>query len=222
MRYTTFCSNRSYNMNRRKQPLSSKQSFVLTVSPGAVLFLVGIYSVRTWSFFVNASSLLHNFAPSQETLRHGLGVLPSNPRPRSGSPPAPSFLTAPSSVCVRGDSVEIKELRSNDGRFRFVMQPEQRNLALYMEDDAVWAIYLTSPHPAPATSEEGDDSHDRLVLLSDGNLVAMDCSLRHVWSSNTANAAPGPYTLTLQDDGDCVLFAGGGVRLWATGTAGWG
>lgn len=135
-----------------------------------------------------------------------------------GSPPTESMAVAPSSVSVREDSVEIKELRSKNERFRFVMQRDHI-LTLYMEKDAVWAIYLQAmgqPHPFPA------DGAIRLVLHTNGNLVAVDPSSRPVWSTDTANKASGPYTLTMQDDGNCVLLAGGGVRLWATNTHGWG
>lgn len=122
----------------------------------------------------------------------------------------------PSSVCVKDRSVEIEELQSDDGRFRFVMQPD-RTLVLYMEEDAVWAIYLTSrSHPFEI------DSPVRLVLQSDGNLVAVDSSSAFVWQSSTSNIAPGPYTLKMHNDGNCALYGEGGVSLWATRTQGWG
>lgn len=114
-------------------------------------------------------------------------------------------------------------------------------LSLEMEDDAVWGIhfgfsllrpeepqptpvYLTVPfhHAAGGGGNGNNDDRDRMVLLNDGNLVVIDASRRQLWSSETANVAPGPYTLTMQDDGDCVLFGGSGVRLWASGTSGWG
>lgn len=134
------------------------------------------------------------------------------------APPLAGIVLPPPSVCVREDSVEIEELRSKNGRFRFVMQPDHI-LALYMERDAVWAVYIQAmgqPQPFPA------DGAVRLVLQTDGNLVALDRSLQQVWATDTANRAPGPYTLIMQDDGNCVLFAGRGTRLWATNTHGWG
>lgn len=96
------------------------------------------------------------------------------------------------------------------------MQPD-RTLVLYMEEDAVWAIYLTSrPHPYET------DTPVRLVLQSDGNLVAVDSSFAFVWESDTSNIAAGPYTLKMNNDGNCVLCGGEGVTLWATRTQGWG
>ena len=86
---------------------------------------------------------------------------------------------------------------------------------LYMGDADLWAIYL-----APRAREA--NTTVRLILQKDGNLVALDSSYRLVWESKTANKAPGPYTLTMEDSGNCVLYGEGGVYLWATRTAGWG
>ncbi|CAN0233290.1 unnamed protein product, partial [Laminaria digitata] len=103
------------------------------------------------------------------------------------------------------------------GLFRFVLQPD-RTLVLYMGDDDLWAIYL-----APRARERANTTTTvRLILQKDGNLVAIDSSFRQVWETNTANKAPGPYTLTMEDNGNCVLCAEGGVHLWATRTARWG
>lgn len=138
-------------------------------------------------------------------------------RPRAHSSPSlakacPSAFS--SSVCVKDRSIEVEELHSENGRFRFVLQPD-RTLVLYMGDADLWAIYL-SPRACEANTTV------RLILQKDGNLVAVDSSFRLVWQSNTANKAPGPYTLTMEDNGNCVLCAEGGVHLWATRTAGWG
>lgn len=106
----------------------------------------------------------------------------------------------------------MEELHSENGLFRFVLQPD-RTLVVYMGEDDLWAIYL-----APRACETNTV---RLILQKDGNLVAVDSSFRLVWESNTANKAPGPYTLSMENNGNCVLCAEGGVHLWATRTARW-
>lgn len=123
----------------------------------------------------------------------------------------------PSYVCVRDESLEIEQLLSENGRFRFVMQPD-RCITLYMGVDSVWAVYI-----AAMGAPDGFQIDDpiRLFLQSDGNLVAVDVSSRLLWSTETADKAPGPYVLAMQNDGDCVLYGNRGVRLWATKTRGW-
>lgn len=132
----------------------------------------------------------------------------SSPALAKGPPAAYS-----SSVCVKERSIELEELHSENGLFRFVLQSD-RTLVLYMGDDDLWAIYL-----APRACEA--NTTVRLILQRDGNLVAVDSSFRLVWESNTANKAPGPYTLTMENNGNCALCAAGGVHLWATRTARW-
>lgn len=107
----------------------------------------------------------------------------------------------------------MEELHSENGLFRFVLLSD-RTLVLYMGEDDLWAIYL-----APRACEA--NTTVRLILQKDGNLVAVDSSYRLVWESKTANKAPGPYTLKMENNGNCTLRAEGGVYLWATCTARW-
>lgn len=138
--------------------------------------------------------------------------------PSPSPPPMADIITAPPSVGVGDCSIEIKELTSRNGLFRFVMEPD-RTIALYMDEDMVWAIYLQAmAEPNPSQT----DGTIRLLLQNDGNLAAVDSSLGYVWDTKTSNKAPGPYTLTMRDNGNCTLCAGGGTPLWATDTARWG
>lgn len=122
----------------------------------------------------------------------------------------------PSSVMSKnGQDAEVKELRSDDGQFSFVVSKDG-SLFLYTEDAAIWAIYTFSQcSPRP-------DDDAKLVVKSDGNLVVVHKTRGVVWSTESANGAPGPFRLVLQNDGDCVLFNGNGGVQWATRTSGWG
>lgn len=116
-----------------------------------------------------------------------------------------------------GYDAEAKELRSNNGRFRFVVQ-DDGSLVLYMDSDAIWAIYQGSASPPVS-----DDLATRLFLQGDGNLFVVHRARGVIWASNTARAdIPGPFKLMMQDDGNCVLYDGHEEQRWSTKTSGWG
>lgn len=128
----------------------------------------------------------------------------------SGTGPSVSSVFA-----KNGLSAELKELRSEDGRFRFVVE-DDGSLVLYMDSDAIWAIYAMSAcaaHP---------DERAKLVLQNDGNMVVLLDTRGCIWSSNTANTGPTPFRLTMQNDGNCALYDGRGTERWCTRTMGWG
>ena len=120
----------------------------------------------------------------------------------------------PSPVRVRESGSVVEGLKSPDGRFSFILQPDH-SLVLYKEEDAIWAIYVIPP-------AGGSQNTSRLILDNTGNLMVLDAVSSIMWETGTGNMVPGPYTLSMQDDGDCVLSGAGGVYLWSTRTAGWG
>jgi len=65
--------------------------------------------------------------------------------------------------------------------------------------------------------------HYKLLIENDGNLVLRDASNSSgstiVWSTGTANQGSGPYSLTLQTNGNLCLFDGTGTSLWCTQTS---
>lgn len=118
-------------------------------------------------------------------------------------------------LAKNGLNAELKELRSEDGRFRFVVEADG-SLVLYMEADAIWAIYAMSAYAA------NPDDRAKLVLQNDGNMVVLLESRGCIWSSNTTNTGPAPFRLTMHNDGNCALYDGRGTERWSTRTMGWG
>lgn len=116
-----------------------------------------------------------------------------------------------------GRNAELKELRSEDGRFRFVVE-DSGNLVLYRGFDAIWAFYPSKdPDSSPRILHRA-----KLVLQSDGNLVLLHDTRGLIWSSETNGCEPGPFRLAMQNDGNCVLYDGTGTPRWSTMTRGWG
>lgn len=89
-------------------------------------------------------------------------------------------------------------LRSTNGRFSLVQQSDG-NLVVYEGQKVLWA-----------TGTQGKDS--RTVLQSDGNLVTY-VGEKAVWATNTVGTSP--TGLSMQDDGNLVLYAAGGKVLWS-------
>lgn len=116
--------------------------------------------------------------------------------------------SAPSSfVRVTTVNTEIKSLMSKNGNFRFQILPN-REIVVRERERIIWTSGSRTSHPV--------SSPFRLVLQKNGDLVAYDSSSRVFWSSETADCGPMPYTLTLKDDGNCVLFDGHWIARWAT------
>ena len=104
-----------------------------------------------------------------------------------------------------GESLLAGQSRmSTDGRFRLHLQ-EDGNLIWFYGERVLW------------TSGSYGLRAPRLDLQPDGNLVVyetVDGQHKAVWASNTI--APGAI-LTLQEDGNCVLYHEG-KAIWATNT----
>jgi hypothetical protein len=97
-----------------------------------------------------------------------------------------------------------QSLVSSNGRFSLDMQGDG-NLVLYGAGLVLW------------DSGTGGDVPDQAVMQSDGNLVIYRAE-RPVWSSGTEQTARGMYTLTVQDDGNAVIYSPAGKALWNTYT----
>lgn len=135
-----------------------------------------------------------------------LAVDDSRPSSAGGTP---AGSTPPAFVRVTTVNTEVKSLRSENGKFRFQVLPD-RNIVVRKSEKVIWTS------GSRASRQPAVSSPFRLVLQKNGDLVAYDSSSRAFWSSETANCGPAPYTLTLKDDGNCVLFDGRWVARWAT------
>lgn len=94
-------------------------------------------------------------------------------------------------------------LRSNNNRYKFVMQSDG-NLVLYTSSGRVlWASN---------TDRKGGR---RVVMQTDGNLVIRTPQNKAVWASNTAGKRGA--RLSVQGDGNVVLYVGS-RPVWATNT----
>jgi len=103
----------------------------------------------------------------------------------------------------------------NSNRCRVNMQPDG-NLVVYNTNGAVWAS---------GTDNKGWPSYRapyRLIMQTDGNLVAYDSTNRAVWASGTNGRGPGPYSAIMQDDCNFVVYNSdpNNSAKWASNTAG--
>lgn len=122
--------------------------------------------------------------------------------PRYGSQP-PHF------VRVKTVNTEVRHLTSPNGTYSFHMLPD-RNIVVRRAKKIVWESGSKSSYSPPVSTPF------RLVLQKNGDLVGYDSCSRVFWSSDTANCGPAPYTLSMRDDGYCVLFDGDWKARWAT------
>jgi hypothetical protein len=86
------------------------------------------------------------------------------------------------------------------------------NFVLYIGGKAKWATNTSSTLFTPVDVQ----------FQSDGNLVVYSHNLfgtRAIWASNTAGK--GATRLSLQDDGNLVMYTASGKALWATHTSGY-
>ena len=99
------------------------------------------------------------------------------------------------------------EVRSADGRYRFVMQHDG-NLVLYGPTGrATWATsFLTGSWR----------SQEFVIFQGDGNLVTYGGG-RAIWASGTGGR--GGSRLAIQSDGNLVIYVAAGA-IWSSGTAG--
>jgi len=97
-----------------------------------------------------------------------------------------------------------KQLISPDGKTKFAMQ-DDGNLVLYKDGKPVWS---TNTYQAKAC---------KLEMQNDGNLVVTSLSTgKPVWASKTVS--PGAF-LTIQNDGNAVIYDKFLKAIWATGTS---
>jgi len=111
-------------------------------------------------------------------------------------------------------------------------------------DGAQHQIFTNSPAPPPASfgdtlfsvSAQGPSAisstallvspsqQSQLVVQGDGNLVFETIGQvnKTIWTSGSAGKGSGPYTLTMQNDGDLVLSDSKSETIWTSGTAGLG
>lgn len=99
------------------------------------------------------------------------------------------------------------EVRSSDGRYRFVMQGDG-NLVLYGPSGR--ALWATSWRTSAWQSQE------YVVFQSDGNLVTYGGG-RAIWASNTWGS--GADRFVVQSDGNLVIYRGA-TPVWASNTSG--
>jgi hypothetical protein len=120
-----------------------------------------------------------------------------------------------------------RALVSSDGRFRATMQHDG-NFVVYDGTHPIWATQTDGKKRAPY----------RLAIQPDGNVVVYGSSDKDVtvsgfgvcraaspciamWATGPRggkSSGTGPYTLTMQDDGNLVLYDSTGLPLWASGT----
>ncbi|CAN0243197.1 unnamed protein product, partial [Ectocarpus sp. 4 AP-2014] len=138
------------------------------------------------------------------------GDFARNVLPR-GSAPADRHAREVTGACVRVEAAnaDVEALRSANGKFTFQVLPD-RNIIVRQAERVVWNSGSRSAGKPPVGAPF------RLVLQKNGDLVGYDSAARVFWSSETANCGPPPYTLTMQDDGQCVLFDGRWKARWAT------
>jgi pseudomonalisin len=99
-------------------------------------------------------------------------------------------------------------LRSANGKFWLVMQPDG-NLVLYNQaEEPLWASG-TNGHPG-ATA----------VLQGDQHFVVYDSSCKFLWSTNVHHKSSKTVLCFLQDDGNFVQYDSARSVMWATATGG--
>ena len=99
------------------------------------------------------------------------------------------------------------EVRSSDGRYRFVMQNDG-NLVLYGPSGR--ALWATSFRTGSWRSQE------YVIFQADGNLVTYGGG-RAIWSSGTPGSGA---RFVVQNDGNLVIYNGSNRAVWSSGTAG--
>ena len=96
-------------------------------------------------------------------------------------------------------------LASSDGHYRLAMQGDG-NLVLSWEGHPLWASN-TAKHPGAF-----------LAMQADGDLVVYQGD-RPIWSSGTDHGGNGRYYLSLQDNGNAMIYSAARKAIWATNTA---
>ena len=101
---------------------------------------------------------------------------------------------------------------SKNQRYKFTYQTDA-NIVLYRVSDgrALWAMQtVNGAYGYPP---------GKLIMQTDGNLVAYDNANAAKWASNTGNRGASPWRLVMQNDGNVVLYDNNNTATWATNTA---
>ena len=97
-------------------------------------------------------------------------------------------------------------LVSASGRYRLALQSDG-NLVLYWESNPIW------------NSGTRGDAPDHLIMQNDGNLVLYQ-GLQVLWSSKSGGGVrSNGYYLSLQNDGDAIIYSPANKPVWTTNTA---
>ena len=92
-------------------------------------------------------------------------------------------------------------------RLRRLVLQSDGNLVLYWEGHPLW------------NSGTRNDAPDHLVMQTDGNLV-MYQGLQVLWSSGSGGGVrSNDYYLTVQNDGDAIIYSPARAQIWTTNTA---
>jgi len=100
-------------------------------------------------------------------------------------------------------------LRSEDGRYRLVMQGDG-NLVMYdnSSDASIWASNTGGSGEGPF----------RAVVQNDGNFVIYDGQNKSIWATGTNLSSSGLRRLVLQNDRNLVLYDANNRVLWNSAT----
>ena len=112
--------------------------------------------------------------------------------------------SAPSVLRAGAKLLSGSRLISPNGLWRLAMQPDG-NLVLYLQGQPYWS--------------SGTRGHagDYAVMQSDGNFVIYQSS-RAIWSSASSRSVTGAYFLSVQNDGNVVIYSPTNKHIWATNT----
>jgi len=115
--------------------------------------------------------------------------------------------------------------------FKLVMQ-DDGNLVLYQANGSTWAtntcreaILGTGKSLGSNQSLDSTSGVFRAVMQGDGNFVIyknQGNSQDVIWTSSTCNKGPLPCKLTMQDDGNLVIYNKNNQSTWASNTCGQG
>ena len=103
-----------------------------------------------------------------------------------------------------GESLRHNDFLLSAGRQNALSVTRSGRVVLFSNFRTVWQTPMTG------------NSNTRLVMQSDGNLVAYNQSNQPVWNSQT-NGNPGAWAV-LQTDGNFVIYSSSNIPLWSTGT----
>ncbi len=141
-----------------------------------------------------------------------LGMAPASLNAYGGRLPIPGVSDGPYSK-ARGEFKELQALGGHGCKAivqdngNFVIQDRNGNVR-WSTNTAAKAVNYSKPF--------------RGVMQQDGNLLIMDSNNSPVWAANSGARKKkdqvGPYTFTMQDDCNAVVYNGKGKGIWSTAT----